>query len=91
MLKTILFQAIQFSTSPEFSSISPIDRTLLDATTTGQSWPGRDGYEVVLRIYQSSGITGTSFGGARGVMVIIVGNGHDDTSSNPGRDWLHFT
>ena len=24
--------------------------------------------------------------GARGVMVIIVGNGHDDTSSNPGRD-----
>ena len=26
-----------------------------------------------------------------GVMVIVVGNGHDDTSSNPGRDWLHFT
>ena len=23
-------------------------------------------------------------GGARGVMVIVVGNGHDDTSSNPG-------
>ena len=30
-------------------------------------------------------------GGARGVMVIIVGNGQDDTSSNPGQDWLHFT
>ena len=30
-------------------------------------------------------------GGARGVTVIVVGNGHDDTSSNPGRDWLHFT
>ena len=30
-------------------------------------------------------------GGARGVMVIVVGIGHDDTSSNPGRDWLHFT
>ena len=30
-------------------------------------------------------------GGARGVMVTVVGNGHDDTSSNPGRDWLHFT
>ena len=29
--------------------------------------------------------------GACGVMVIVVGNGHDDTSSNPGRDWLHFT
>ena len=26
------------------------------------------------------------FGGARGVMVIVVGNGHGDTSSNPGRD-----
>ena len=29
-------------------------------------------------------------GGARGVMVIVVGNGHSDTSSNLGRDWLHF-
>ena len=29
--------------------------------------------------------------GARGVMVIVVGNGHGDTSSNPGRGWLHFT
>ena len=28
---------------------------------------------------------------ARGVMVIVVGNGHGDTSSNPGRGWLHFT
>ena len=24
--------------------------------------------------------------GARSVMVIVVGNGHGDTSSNPGRD-----
>ena len=30
-------------------------------------------------------------GGARGVMIIVVGNGHGDTSSNPWRDWLHFT
>ena len=30
-------------------------------------------------------------GGARGVMVIIIGNGHGDTSSYLGRDWLHFT
>ena len=28
--------------------------------------------------------------GARGVMVIVIGNGYGDTSSNPGRDWLHF-
>ena len=26
-----------------------------------------------------------SFGGACGVMVIVVVNGHGDTSSNPGR------
>ena len=30
-------------------------------------------------------------GGARGVMVLVVGNGHGNTSSNPGRDWLHCT
>ena len=30
-------------------------------------------------------------GGARGVMVIVAGNGYGDTSSNPGRDELHFT
>ena len=30
-------------------------------------------------------------GGARGVMVIVAGYGHGDTSSDPGRDWLHFT
>ena len=29
--------------------------------------------------------------GARGVIVIVAGIGHDDSSSNPGRDWLHFT
>ena len=30
-------------------------------------------------------------GDARGVMVIVAGSGHGDTSSNPERDWLHFT
>ena len=28
----------------------------------------------------------TEKGGARDVMVIVVGNGHGDKSSNPGRD-----
>ena len=28
--------------------------------------------------------------GARGVMVIVVGNGHGDSCSNPGRELLHF-
>ena len=31
------------------------------------------------------------YGGARGVMVIVAGCGHGDTSSNPRRDWLHFS
>ena len=35
--------------------------------------------------------TDKTLSGARGVIVIVVGNGHGDTSSNPGRDWLHFT
>ena len=35
--------------------------------------------------------TSGRLGGARGVVVIVVGNGHGDTSSNPGPDWLHFT
>ena len=30
-------------------------------------------------------------GGVRGVIVFVVGNEHGDTSSNPVRDWLHFT
>ena len=30
-------------------------------------------------------------GGARGIMVIVIGNGHGNKSSNPGQDWLHFT
>ena len=33
-------------------------------------------------------------GGARGVnggvMAIVVGNGHGNTSLNPGWGWLHF-
>ena len=30
--------------------------------------------------------TNTLGKGARGVMVIVVGNGHGDSSSNPGRE-----
>ena len=50
------------------------------ATTSDQSGTGSDGNEGLLCI-----------GGARGVMVIVEGNGHGDTSSNSRRDWLHFT
>ena len=41
--------------------------------------------------FYSYALSVDNIGGARGVMVIVVGIGHDDTSSNPWRDWLHFT
>ena len=59
-VKTVLFQAIRFSISTQFSSIWPIDRTLSSATTPGYSGPGSDGNERILFIPQSSIITGTS-------------------------------
>ena len=51
---TVLFQAIQFSISTQFSFIWPIDRTLSGATTPRQSGPGSYGNEVVLNIPQRS-------------------------------------
>ena len=59
-IKTVLFQVIQFNISTHFSSISPIDRNLTDATTPGQSELGSDGNEGITRIPQSSSISGTS-------------------------------
>ena len=38
----------------------------------------------IVEISQNS--ENNSGGGARGVMVIVAGNRHGDTSSNPGRD-----
>ena len=43
------------------------------------------------RAISHKNLVSATYGGSRGVMVIVVGNGHGDTSSNPGRDWLHFT
>ena len=57
MSKIVLFQTIQFCISKQIGSIQSIDRTLLGATTLGQSEPGSNG---VQRIPQSSNITGTS-------------------------------
>ena len=57
--KTVLFQTIQFSISTQFFSIWAMDRTLSGATTPNQSGPESDGNKGVLRISQSSSITGT--------------------------------
>ena len=43
MSKPVLFRAIQFSISTQFSSIWPIDRSLSGAATLGQSGLGSDG------------------------------------------------
>ena len=71
IIKTLLFQAIQFSQTflfqtnhysinMQFSSIWPIDITLSGATTPSQSGPGSDANEGVLCILQSSSILGMS-------------------------------
>ena len=49
------------------------------------------GNPFYLRIYLMDWIEIKWNGGACGVMVIVVRNGHSDTNSNPGWDWLHFT
>ena len=41
---------------------------------------------ITLFLVNIGGARGVILGGARGVMVTVVGNGHGDTSSNPGRD-----
>ena len=50
-------------------------------TDLGRRSPGGD--RVLCREYAPSRHI---IGGARGVVVIAVGNEHGDTSSNPGRD-----
>ena len=56
MTKELYFKTIWFSLSMQFSSIWTIDKRLPGATVPGQSRPGSDGNERVLRIPQSSSI-----------------------------------
>ena len=72
-VKTVLFHTIQFSISIQFSFIWPPDRTLSVATTPVQCEPGSDSNKRVLRIPQSSSITGAS--------------PSDSLVSYPGRSW----
>ena len=48
--QTVLIQTIQFSISMQFSSIYPTDSALSDATIPGQSGPGSNDNEGVLRV-----------------------------------------
>ena len=58
--KTVPIQINHFCISTQFSSICPIDRNLSGATTLSHSEPGNEGNGGVLRIPQSSNITGAS-------------------------------
>ena len=85
------------------NSIWPIDGTLTGTTTPGHSGP----VVMAIKEYLTLGalenktyawshpnigsLKNAKNRGARGVLVIVIGNGHGDTSLNPGRDWLHFT
>ena len=60
IVKSVPFQTIPFSIDTQFSSISLKDRTLINATTSGQNGPGSDSNKGVLHIPQSSSITGAS-------------------------------
>ena len=53
-------ETIQYCISTPFNSIRAIDRTILGATTPGQSGPGSDCNERVFHILQISSITGTA-------------------------------
>ena len=59
-VKTVQFPAIRFCISTQFSFIWLIHSTLSGSTTSGQSGHGSDGKEGVLRIPESSNITGTT-------------------------------
>ena len=58
MSKQFHNQEIQFSISTQFSSVWTKDRTLSSATTPGQSGYRSNDNKGVLRITQSSSITG---------------------------------
>ena len=59
-VQAVLFQAIQFSLSTQFSSFGLIDRRISVTTTPGQNGTGIEGNKGVLHIPQSSCITETS-------------------------------
>ena len=95
-VKTVLFQAIQFSISTQLSSIWPTDRALSGATTLGQNGPGSDGIEGAPCTSQSSNATGTIPSDCsvlhprhffwRGVYPSAVGQSEYSTTLNSDKD-----
>ena len=78
--------------SPTFFEIPKILRTLPVSDVTRTLSPVSSSQAIVTSLSDMSALCARARyhlhqGGARGVVVIVVGNGHGDTSSNPGRDW----
>ena len=65
--------------------INPKVNVIARVSSNSFNWRLQAGTGVITLSYLAD------IGGARGVMVIVAGNGHGDTSSTHGRDWLHFT
>ena len=80
--RILLFQTIQFTIRTHFISFWLIDRTHSVATTPGQSGPGSDGCEGVLRIHQSLCITGNSPSDC-----LVSYPGHPSMYSTAPNDW----
>ena len=76
-----------------YGHLPPITKTIQVRRTrhAGHCWRSKD--ELISDVLLWTPTYGCAKAGrpARGVVVIAVGNERGDTSSNPGRDWLHFT
>ena len=83
-VKKVLFQEIRFGTNTQFSSIWPIERSQSGATTPGQSGSGNNDNEGVLRIPQSSSITGTTPSD-----YLVSYTGHSAVYSSVPADWAN--
>ena len=60
IVRSFLFQAIHSNQTIQFTISMPIDRALSSVTTAGQSGPGSNGNEGMIRIPLGPSITGTS-------------------------------
>ena len=75
-----------------YTTKGALNTTCVTVNENQMKIPAERGQDFVWRVEQRKKKTYLKFdGSARGVVVIAVGNEHGDTSSNPGRDWLHFT
>ena len=88
----ILIWLRNYYTVPATKPQAPISTAFTTLTLPFPFWWVSIIYQVISFLLTVDFKTNLSrSGGARGVVVIVVGNGHGDSSSNPGRDWLHFT